>query len=89
MPLLPSEDAYQTWAHVLGTHCEDLIDKVQRRQKTTIDHYATTSPGEFFAVASETFFEKPRQLKKKHPELYAELQKFYHLDPVEWFLPSR
>jgi len=85
VPLLASEAAYQTWANVLGEHCSDLIGNVQRRRKTTIDAYGATNPGEFFAVASETFFEKPRQLKKKHPELYAELQKFYHLDPVEWF----
>lgn len=84
VPLLPNEEAYQTWAMVLGEHAEDLIDKVQRGRKTTIDSYGATSPGEFFAVATETFFEKPRQLKKKRPELYEELKGFYNLDPVLW-----
>jgi len=35
--------------------------------------YGATNPAEFFAVATETFFEKPVQLKKEHPELYEEL----------------
>lgn len=85
VPLLPSEAAYQTWANVLGEHCSNLIDRVQRRQKTIIDSYGATNPGEFFAVATETFFEKPKQLQKKRPELYDELKSFYNLDPVKWF----
>jgi Mlc titration factor MtfA (ptsG expression regulator) len=35
-----------------------------------------------FAVATEVFFEKPRQLKKKEPALYATLVKFYGHDPA-------
>jgi hypothetical protein len=36
------------------------------------------------AVATECFFEKPRQLSKKHPELFEELKAYYGLDPLEW-----
>jgi hypothetical protein len=46
-----------------------------------MDRYGATNPAEFFAVATETFFEKPQQLKKKHPELFDELKKFYKIDP--------
>jgi len=53
-----------------------------------MDNYGATNPAEFFAVATETFFEKPRQLKKKEPDLYAELKDFYKVDPIEW-LQSR
>ena len=53
-------------------------------KKSVMDEYGATNPGEFFAVATETFFEKPAQLQKKHPELYQELQGFYKVDPVEW-----
>jgi len=87
VPLLANEEAYRTWAKVLGTHCNAFIDRVARRKKTVLDPYGATNPGEYFAVATEAFFEKPRQLKKKQPELYAELQNFYHLDPAEWFTP--
>ncbi len=43
-----------------------------------------TAQDVFFAVATETFFEKPVQLQKKHPELYHELQGFYKVDPIAW-----
>ncbi len=40
-----------------------------------------TNPAEFFAVATECFFEKPAQLRQKHPELYEELKEYYRQDP--------
>lgn len=85
VPLLPNQEAYQSWAMVLGEHCNVFIDRVQRRKKTILDPYGATNPAEYFAVATETFFEKSRQLKKKQPELYQELQNFYQLDPASWF----
>ena len=44
-----------------------------------------SSPSEFFAVATETFFEKPVELKEQHPLLYEELRKFYQVDPSSWY----
>ncbi len=35
-------------------------------------------------VATETFFEKSRHMKKKHPELYSELRSYYKMDPATW-----
>ena len=49
-----------------------------------MDRYGATNPAEFFAVATETFFEKPDQLKKKRPELYEELKSYYRTDPLSW-----
>jgi MtfA peptidase len=46
-----------------------------------LDQYGAQNRAEFFAVATEAFFEKPGQLKRKHPELYAELSRFYRQDP--------
>ena len=43
------------------------------------------SEGEFFAVVTELFFERPQLYDKEHPELYAELRKFYGLNPSAWF----
>jgi Mlc titration factor MtfA (ptsG expression regulator) len=51
--------------------------------------YGATNPAEFFAVASETFFEKPKQMQKRHPELYDELRDYYKLDPLEWITRAR
>jgi len=49
-----------------------------------IDGYGAVSEGEFFAVVTELFFEQPRLLSVQHPALYAELRKFYRLNPLEW-----
>lgn len=85
VPVLPGKEAYQTWANVLGEHSKQFIERVHRGKKTILDPYGATNPAEYFAVASETYLEKPRQLKKKQPELYAELDAFYKLDPASWF----
>ncbi len=55
---------------------EKEITKIARG-KTNIDIYGATNYQEFFAVVSEYFFERPRMLKKRHPELYEHLSKFY------------
>ena len=50
---------------------------------TVLDDYGATDPAEFFAVATECFFEKPRVLQKQRPELYEELKIFYRQDPAQ------
>ena len=55
---------------------------------TVLDTYGATNPAEFFAVATETFFERPCELRAGHPELYAELKRFYCQDPARDFRGS-
>ena len=50
--------------------------------------YGATNEAEFFAVASETFFEKPLKLKENAPELYEELKTFYRVDPMDTTTPT-
>jgi Mlc titration factor MtfA (ptsG expression regulator) len=52
-----------------------------------MDHYGATNPAEFFAVATETFFEKPYQMAEHHEELYAQLLQYYKVDPRDWMAP--
>jgi len=52
------------------------INKIDRGH-SDIDPYATTNEAEFFAVASEYFFEKPEQFETKHPELYDMLDRIF------------
>jgi Mlc titration factor MtfA (ptsG expression regulator) len=59
-----------------------LGEAAERGQETLIDQYGATNPAEFFAVITEAFFESPKALKEKHPELYAELKQFFHQDPL-------
>jgi Mlc titration factor MtfA (ptsG expression regulator) len=73
---------YLTWARVLAKEFEQLRKETANGRKTLLDQYGATDPAEFFAVGTECFFEKPRQMLRKHPELYAELSKFYRQDPA-------
>jgi Mlc titration factor MtfA (ptsG expression regulator) len=76
-----SRNSYKSWATVFSANFENLRGRSLHRQETVMDKYGTTNPAEFFAVATETFFEKPHQLYKKRPELYEELSQYYQLDP--------
>lgn len=75
---------YQTWARVLGTEYQTLCHNTEKGRKTVLDEYGATNPAEFFAVATECFFEKPQQLKAKHPQLYEELKSYYQQDPANY-----
>jgi len=48
-----------------------------KANKSDIDVYGMTNPAEFFAVASEYFFENPEKFKQHHPELYAALSEIF------------
>jgi Mlc titration factor MtfA (ptsG expression regulator) len=51
---------------------------------TLLDTYGATNPAEFFAVATEAFFERPLAMRAKQPELYAQLAAFYCQDPISY-----
>ena len=69
----------QRWAEVSQREFQALQNAAKRSQRTLLDHYGATNPAEFFAVASETFFELPQQLQSHHPELFELLMKYYRL----------
>lgn len=48
-----------------------------------INPYGATNEGEFFAVVSEYFFERPDLFESKHPELYALLVKIFRQNPTQ------
>jgi MtfA peptidase len=83
-PVLENRSGYAVWARIMSMEYGRLQSSIELHKKRVMDDYGATSPAEFFAVATETFFEKPRQLKKKSPDLYSELKDFYKVDPVEW-----
>jgi hypothetical protein len=75
---------YRDWARVLGHAFTELVEDVHRDRPTDLDPYGATSPAEFFATVTERFFERPRDLRAAHPELYSQLAGFYRQDPAEW-----
>lgn len=82
-PELPRGMAYGAWARALGREFENLKEKTEAGRRSLIDAYGATNPAEFFAVATEHFFEQPRQMKERKPELYAQLVAYYRQDPAE------
>jgi Mlc titration factor MtfA (ptsG expression regulator) len=88
VPIFEQESMYTTWAEVLSPEFERLKKRAAKGKRSVMDEYGATNPAEFFAVATETFFEKPSQLKLKHPELYEELAEYYCLDPLSWKEPT-
>ncbi|MDZ7901142.1 MAG: zinc-dependent peptidase [Rheinheimera sp.] len=61
-----------------------LQRQINQQQSTFLDPYAATNPAEFFAVATEAFFEQPEDFQKVYPNLYPLMRTFYQLDPITW-----
>lgn len=83
-PVLGGITRYGSWAHTFGDGYSTFLERVEKHKKTVIDEYGATNPAEFFATATEAFFEKPEQLFGKCPDMYQELKGYYNLDPMEW-----
>ena len=83
-PILEGRSAYSSWAKVFSEEFHRLQMNDEKSKDPVLDSYGAHDPAEFFAVATESFFEKPMQLRQKHPELYEELRKYYKVDPVAW-----
>jgi hypothetical protein len=87
-PPLRGSEEYARWSKACGDVYFDLQRRVEAGKKTFLDAYGATNEGEFFAVATEFFFEKPRQLEQHHPELYGALRDFYKQDPLARLNPD-
>lgn len=83
-PLLDAEHSASRWARVFQDAYERLRENASFRRETVMDYYGATSPAEFFAVATEVFFERPDALRAEEPALYDELARYYRLDPAGW-----
>lgn len=82
--VLKNSSSYIAWARALQRDYKKLRQAAARHQQTFLNKYGATNPAEFFAVITEFFFEKPKELKEIHPQLYNELKQFYQQDPVSY-----
>ncbi|HEY5595915.1 MAG TPA: M90 family metallopeptidase [Candidatus Bipolaricaulota bacterium] len=80
-PQLPKGSMYAAWAYVLGREYAALVADLSRHRATFLNPYGATNPAEFFAVVTEYYFEKPLELKERHPDLFEQLKLFYGHDP--------
>jgi Mlc titration factor MtfA (ptsG expression regulator) len=78
-PGLPEREARE-WLRL----SREAMEAMQGRGPSVIDRYGADDPVEFFAVAVEAFFERPRGVARRHPGLYALLAAYFGQDPAAW-----
>jgi Mlc titration factor MtfA (ptsG expression regulator) len=82
-PPLRDRAQYRKWQRVMTAEYRRLIDDSERGRATLLDEYGTTDEAEFFAVATECFFDRPVPMKRRHPQLYDLLRDYYRQDPAQ------
>lgn len=85
---LPPQDTaakHRRWEAIMDDEYNRLLEDLERDRETLLDPYGAESRAEFFAVATECFYEQPVELKERHSDLYEIMRNFYHVDPAEWF----
>ncbi len=80
-PPLDDGAARRTWAEVCSEIYLALRDEDPRALRA-LDPYGATHEAEFFAVATESFFERPEALARELPALYALLAGYYQQDTL-------
>lgn len=81
-PPLPADMEPADWSAAFTAAYEDLGRRATGHEPLPLDPYALESPAEFFAVASEYFFELPRTLHGAYPQVYRCLRAYYGQDPL-------
>jgi len=81
-PPLETREQFERWQQVIHFEHERLIRDCRSARPTVLDCYGTMDIGEFFAVATESFFQQPQPVAEQHPDLYEILSDFYRQDPA-------
>lgn len=81
-PPLSNRSQYRKWQMVMTAEFERLIAESEAGQETLLDPYGATNEAEFFAVATECFFDQPIELRDEHGELYDLLREYFGQDPA-------
>lgn len=71
-----------SWVASLHDEYHRLVRRARRGRDTVLDYYGATSEAEFFAVATEAFFERGSDLRAESPTVYQLLQEYFRQDPA-------
>jgi Mlc titration factor MtfA (ptsG expression regulator) len=82
--MFPDADQTEQWEQVVNREYQSLSQAAAAGRHTLLDHYGATNRAEFFAVASETFFELPHEMQREHADLFRLLSAYYQVDPRQW-----
>jgi Mlc titration factor MtfA (ptsG expression regulator) len=72
----------RAWSRAFSAAWDRLKEAQGDGAELPIDPYALENPAEFFAVASEQFFETPAHLREHLPDVYRQLELFYRQHPL-------
>ncbi len=81
-PALPPGLSREDWATAFGAAYEAFCTQIDAGEETVLDPYGAEHPSEFFAVASEAFFETPLALQHTFPAIYEQFRRYYGTDPA-------
>ncbi len=84
LPQLDCSSQYRCWAGVFRAAFENHERRISRGWKTVIDPYGAENAAEFFACATESFFERPEDLRREIRPVFDQLVRYYRVDPSAW-----
>jgi Mlc titration factor MtfA (ptsG expression regulator) len=82
-PPLRDRAEYRDWVLTCSREYLRLKHDTEKGKKSFLHAYGAISEAEFFAVATEQFFDQPRLMIEHAPDLYRVLQEYYRQDPSE------
>ncbi len=82
-PPLHGDMPREAWTRAFTRAFEDINQKLDAGHETPLDPYAAETPEEFFAVATEAFFEIPEVLAGAYPDVFEQLARFYRVWPLK------
>jgi len=82
MPRLRTREERDAWRAAFTDAFERFEHGAPRG--SVVDEYGSDDPAEFFAVVTESFFERPLALRREQPALYDVLARYYRVDPSSW-----
>ncbi len=91
-PPLADRNQLDEWVTVCSREFKRLKVLAEKGKKTFLDPYGASNEAEFFAVATEEFFDRPQALLTHAPDLYNVLGAYYRQDPavrVSRFSPGK
>ncbi len=84
IPPMKSNQQAERWIEIVERDYTRLCHDCQHGPRPLLDCYGATNKAEFFAVASEAFFQKPAALAARHAELFDAMSEYYGQDPRRW-----
>jgi hypothetical protein len=82
VPPIADREVYARWIEVFTREYQALQEATGRGERTFLGPYALENGAEFFAVATEHFFEQPLKMQRDHTAMYEVLAGFYRQDPA-------